>query len=397
MVEGVAPRPSSAPSPAAGGHKEVARRARRGAAPLGRRRRGRPVHAEGARRLRAVRQALPPARLRGAPRLADPRRPRRLRRHARGPPPGVDPDAREAGAPRDGEPPGTAAEASGPAGGRDREDQHRPPDQQQGQEADGAGPEGVLPQREDQGDPPGARPEGRQVRRARGAPAEDRERRDAEGRQGEGARRAEAARGDAERLGRGDGLAELHRLARERALEEGVARVEGHQERREDPERGPLRPREGQGADPRVPRGPPARDGDEGVDPLLRRPPGRRQDVARQVDRPVAEPQVRAAQPRRRARRGRDPRPPPDLHRRLPRPDHPADEEGGDRQPGLPPRRGRQDVDGLPRRPVRRRSSRSSTPSRTTPSSTTTSTSSTTSRRSCSSPRRTWSTRSRPP
>ena len=34
---------------------------------------------------------------------------------------------------------------------------------------------------------------------------------------------------------------ELHRLARERAVEEGVARVEGHQERRESPERGPLR------------------------------------------------------------------------------------------------------------------------------------------------------------
>jgi ATP-dependent Lon protease len=44
-------------------------------------------------------------------------------------------------------------------------------------------------------------------------------------------------------------------------------------------------------------------------------------------------PQVRAPVARRRARRGRDPRPPPDLHRRLPGPDHPDDEEGGHRQP----------------------------------------------------------------
>ena len=54
----------------------------------------------------------------------------------------------------------------------------------------------------------------------------------------------------------------------------------------------------------------------------------------------------------RRARRGRGARPPPHLHRRLPRPDHPDDEEGGRAQPGLPAGRGRQDVDGLPRRPV---------------------------------------------
>ena len=181
---------------------------------------------------------------------------------------------------------------------------------------------------------------------------QDREGRDAEGDEGEGARRAEAARGDAERLRRGHRLAQLHRLARERALEEGLARDEGHQARREDPERGPLRPREGQGADPRVPRRPPARHGDEGLDPLLRRPSGRRQDVAREAHREVAQPQVRAPLARRRARRGRGPRPPAHVHRRVPGPDHPAHEEGGDGEPRLPPRRGRQDVDGLPGRPV---------------------------------------------
>ncbi len=41
--------------------------------------------------------------------------------------------------------------------------------------------------------------------------------------------------------------------------------------RRADPERGPLRPREGQGADPRVPGRPAARAEDEGLDHLFRR------------------------------------------------------------------------------------------------------------------------------
>ena len=80
-------------------------------------------------------------------------------------------------------------------------------------------------------------------------------------------------------------------------------------------------------------------------------PPGRRQDVARQVDRAVAEPPVRAPVARRRARRGRDPRPPAHLHRRLPGPDHPDDEEGGHGQPRVPARRSRQDVLRLPGRP----------------------------------------------
>jgi Lon protease-like protein len=64
------------------------------------------------------------------------------------------------------------------------------------------------------------------------------------------------------------------------------------------------------------------------------------------------EPQVRPAVARRRPRRGGNPRPPPHLHRRVPRPDHPDDEEGRLDEPGLPARRSRQDVDGLPRRPV---------------------------------------------
>ena len=58
----------------------------------------------------------------------------------------------------------------------------------------------------------------------------------------------------------------------------------------------------------------------EGPDPVLRRPARRRQDVARQVDRARDGPQVRALLARRRARRGRDPRPPPHLRRRAARP-----------------------------------------------------------------------------
>ena len=87
--------------------------------------------------------------------------------------------------------------------------------------------------------------------------------------------------------------------------------------------RGPLRPREGQGPDPRAPRGLEAEERPLRPDPLLRRPARRRQDLARTVDRARARPQVRPALRRRRARRGGDPRPPPHVHRRDARDDHP--------------------------------------------------------------------------
>ncbi len=54
-----------------------------------------------------------------------------------------------------------------------------------------------------------------------------------------------------------------------------------------------------------------------GPDPLLRRAARRRQDLARAVDRPHARPQVHAHLGRRRARRGRDPRPPAHVRRRA--------------------------------------------------------------------------------
>ena len=91
----------------------------------------------------------------------------------------------------------------------------------------------------------------------------------------------------------------------------------------------------------------------QGPDPLPRRArPASARPALAQVDRARHRPQVRAPVARRRARRGRDPRPPPHLHRRAARQDHPVAEEGRLEQPGVPARRGRQDVDRLPRRSV---------------------------------------------
>ena len=75
---------------------------------------------------------------------------------------------------------------------------------------------------------------------------------------------------------------------------------------------------------------------------LLRRPSGRRQDLAGAIDRAVARPQVRAHLARRRARRSRNPRPSPHLHRRAARPDHPGPAPRRVEEPGVHPRRDRQ-------------------------------------------------------
>ena len=73
---------------------------------------------------------------------------------------------------------------------------------------------------------------------------------------------------------------------------------------------------------------PPAAQRQEGADPALRRSARRRQDLARPLDRARHGPALRAHLARRRARRGRDPRPPPHLRRRAPGPHHPGAEEG---------------------------------------------------------------------
>ena len=117
-----------------------------------------------------------------------------------------------------------------------------------------------------------------------------------------------------------------------------------------------------------------------GPDPVPRRTSGRRQDLARQVDRQGHGPRVHPHVAGRRSRRGRDPRSPPHLHRLDARQGHPVDEEGEEVQPALPARRDRQDGHGLPRRSVGGACSRCSIPSRTRPSWTTISRSNTTSR-----------------
>ena len=62
----------------------------------------------------------------------------------------------------------------------------------------------------------------------------------------------------------------------------------------------------------------------------------------------------RPDQPRRRPRRGRDPRPPPDLRRGSARADHPGQPPGRHQEPGLRPGRGRQAGRRIPGRPGER-------------------------------------------
>ena len=132
-----------------------------------------------------------------------------------------------------------------------------------------------------------------------------------------------------------------------------------------------------------------------GTDPSLRRPSRRREDLDREVDRARDGTQVRPHLARRRAGRGRHPRPSADVHRRDARADPSGDEAGGDEEPGLPPRRGRQARRLVSRATRRRRCSRSSTPRRTTASRTTTWRCRSTSPRSSSSRRPTSSRTSR--
>ena len=138
-----------------------------------------------------------------------------------------------------------------------------------------------------------------------------------------------------------------------------------------NPRRGSLRPREDQAAHPRISRRAQARAAGQGADPVLRRPARRRQDVARPVDRPRHGPEIRARQPRRRARRGGDPRPPPHLYRRAAGQHHPGDPQGRHAQLRDDAGRDRQARPRHPGRSRRRRCWRCSTRSRTTRSATT--------------------------
>ena len=150
----------------------------------------------------------------------------------------------------------------------------------------------------------------------------------------------------------------------------------------EDPRRGPLRPGQDQAPDPRAPRGAQAESDRQEPDPVLRRPAGRRQDLARPVDRARHRAQVPAHRARRRARRGRDPRPPAHLHRRAARQRDPGAAARRVEEHGADVRRDRQARPGrLPRRPVERAARGARSRSRTPISATTTSASTSTCRR----------------
>ncbi len=75
-------------------------------------------------------------------------------------------------------------------------------------------------------------------------------------------------------------------------------------------------------------------------DPHPDRPPGDRQDLDRRVDRPRHRPRVRAHVPRRRTRRGRDPRTPTHIHRRAAGPAGQSSARRRHDEPGDPARRG---------------------------------------------------------
>ena len=82
----------------------------------------------------------------------------------------------------------------------------------------------------------------------------------------------QAARAQPPGLRRDGDHPHLPRLDDRAALGQSLRGHPGPRARAQDPRRGPLRPREGQGAHPRVPRGARAEEDAEGADPLLRRP-----------------------------------------------------------------------------------------------------------------------------
>ena len=215
----------------------------------------------------------------------------------------------------------------------------------------------VLPAQADGVDPQGAG-RGRRLRRRRVPQARSRR---------PGCPRTSASRPSGARAARADGRGErrvlddphLPRLADRRAVGRALRRAARPGRRPRGARRRPRRPRGRQGPDHRVHRG--ARRcarsagcrGGQGrrSDPHPDRPSRHRQDLDRRVDRPRDRARVRPHVARRRPRRGRDPRPPPHLHRRPSGPPGAGAARRRDDEPGDPARRGRQGRRRLARRP----------------------------------------------
>ena len=213
----------------------------------------------------------------------------------------------------------------------------------------------------------GRRGQGRRNRRARQG---DRQGRDADGGRGAGAQGIAPAGAHAGSGGRIRHGPHLSRLADRTAVGAARGKPDRHCRGAPHPRRGSLRPGEDQAPHHRIPRGAQARAARQGADPVLRRAARRRQDLARPIDRARHGPQIRARQPRRRPRRGRDPRPSPHLYRRVAGQYHPGDPQGGRAQLRDDAGRDRQAGRGHPGRSRPPRCSRCSTPSRTAPSAT---------------------------
>ena len=234
-------------------------------------------------------------------------------------------------------------------------------DPEPGPVRDRQGPARVRPAPAARGDPQRARRVRRVGRRGQRAARAARRDRAARGRPPPGRPRAQAP-GDAAAAGRRarrhPHLPGVDRLAAVGQDDRGQPRPRA---RARGPRRGPLRHRAGQGPHPRVPRRAQAQARRARLDPVLRRAARRGQDLARALDRARAGAQVRAHQRRRRARRGRDPRPPAHLHRRDARDDHPRAARRGVQEPAVHDRRDRQDGRRLPRR-SRQRDARGARP-----------------------------------
>ena len=111
--------------------------------------------------------------------------------------------------------------------------------------------------------------------------------------------------------------AHLSRMADRTALDGRGRGADRHRRGAPRARRGPLRAAEDQAPHPRISRDPQAEPERPQPDPVLCRAARGRQDLARPEHRARDGAQIRPGQPRRHARRGRDPRPPPHLYRRA--------------------------------------------------------------------------------